>query len=553
MKKFWLILFVMISTAKGQDRSFSLCLSNSVNGQIIFQIASDLGLINFGEHEIGELEKKYNVNIMDGGNQGEDAHSNAADHSDFSIVNSLNVFIGTYLHPRSLVAIFPISYSFFPPSILVVNSSIENLEQLKTVPIYYNSETVPNGTVPSGAAQLYMFYRHIKLSGMQINDFKLRPFDSVVPANRITNNLTVPFGMKVLFSGENMGEEIIDMMVANETSLRAIGGEDAAKAITEAFYIARHKVLENPILITSMNIDRITRGIQRDSEQGTAKELKEQLKEQINKHITQNQTFGAREGIQIFSTTKRFTEQEPFLMLPIPQPYPDLIPQPYWNRKNLHPIIVEGKCPPPINRGIESYWSFDLRIDLSYMKAITDTALPPIQSNMFPSIKSNLSAIVNPFLRALRSYRLICPKCHGATLIACPICNGRMQVLGNKPCRATLCVDGQKKCYGCMGIGKYNCSSCSGSGTSTRSTIVDDGEGIFSSRHYYKVSCTHCGGQGRLTCNRCGGDTSKRFTCGRCKGTGKIEGRITCSNCKKGKVICSSCEGTGELEIFGEK
>ena len=102
-------------------------------------------------------------------------------------------------------------------------------------------------------------------------------------------------------------------------------------------------------------------------------------------------------------------------------------------------------------------------------------------------------------------------------------------------------------CSKCGGDGRVqkNCSTCSGSGDMRCGSCSGDG----------KRDCISCSGKGYDRCSSCGGDGENR--CSSCSGSGKRNGK-RCSSCSgtgdkrctscsgKGKKTCSACRGSGD-------
>ena len=209
----------------------------------VFGVASnaDVALINGKAGKMGEIEKKYNVDlvlkladydtclVMYGSNQ-----------VDFVCITNMDI-----LNPsmsRASVVIMPTSTSHGADA-LIVRGGITTLDQLKGKRVYGLAKTVSE----------YMFARNLELLGANPADFDFTNMDpgaAALAMQQGQKNIEAiavwnPFVLQtlnqrtdahVLFDSTTIPGEIIDMVVGADASLRRDGGDRAAKAICETFY-----------------------------------------------------------------------------------------------------------------------------------------------------------------------------------------------------------------------------------------------------------------------------------------------------------------------------
>ncbi len=209
----------------------------------IFGVAgnADVGLINGRAGEMGEIEKKYNVDIvlkladydtclvMYGSNQ-------------VDLVCITNMDILNPAMKRRSVAILPTSTSHGADA-LIVRGDITSIDQLKGEKIYGLAKTVSE----------YMFARNIEKQGGNLADFDFTNMDPSAAAMAmqqgqegidaiavwnpyVLQTLNQRKDVRVLFDSTSIPGEIIDMVVMSADSLKREGGDRAAKAICETFY-----------------------------------------------------------------------------------------------------------------------------------------------------------------------------------------------------------------------------------------------------------------------------------------------------------------------------
>ena len=136
-----------------------------------------------------------------------------------------------------------------------------------------------------------------------------------------------------------------------------------------------------------------------------------------------------------------------------------------------------------------------------------------------------------------------CADCDGKGIFDCDVCDGD----GKVRCRA---CGGSGDCPECHGNKTIKCSSCDGRGSDPCTHCNAKGwvkEGMEKIRCPHCINgrhvCDHCGGRGKLECEKCFG----RGNCTECKGTGKLK----CESCDaKGVKVCDTCGGKGKWKTY---
>lgn len=246
MKKFVVtlgLLLVAVSPALAEDTpQFTLAWSEYPSWSV-FGVASnaDVGLLNGKAGEMGEIEEKYNVDIV----------LKLADYDTCLVmygsaqVDAVCITNMDILNPslkRRSVAIMPTSTSHGADA-LIVRGDITSIEQLKGKRIYGLAKTVSE----------YMFARNIEKLGGDPADYDFTNMDpgaaSMAMQQRqegidaiavwqpfVLQTLNQRKDVRVLFDSTSIPGEIIDMVVMSDDSLKREGGDRAAKAICETFY-----------------------------------------------------------------------------------------------------------------------------------------------------------------------------------------------------------------------------------------------------------------------------------------------------------------------------
>lgn len=244
MKKYLACLAIMCclgcgGKVKEEAPQFSFAVSEYPSWST-FLVADNLGLIKGRAGEQGELEKKYNVDVVlkevDYDTCITLFSNGKVDASCQTNMDSLSPSIG-----RRTVAICPTSTSVGGDACVVVG--INNIEDLKGVTTYGLEKSVSQ----------YAFERVLTKHGFNPKDFTYKNMDPAAASQAVQTgqkNITSiqvwnPFVLqtlrtrqesKVLFDSSSIPEEIIDMIIVGEDTLQKKGGEDFACCIVETFY-----------------------------------------------------------------------------------------------------------------------------------------------------------------------------------------------------------------------------------------------------------------------------------------------------------------------------
>ena len=205
-----------------------------------FGVASEKGLINGTEGELGALERKHNVDIV----------LREADYdtcitmygsgtADATCITNMDI-----LQPSlsvSSVAILPTSRSHGADALITVG--IDKVEDLKGVTVYGLEKSVSQ----------YTFARNLEIAGLEEAEFTFKNQDPAAAAQAmqtgqegyeailvwnpfVNQTLKTVKGSKVLFDSTTIPNEIIDMVVVSQSSLDKEGGERFASCVCETFY-----------------------------------------------------------------------------------------------------------------------------------------------------------------------------------------------------------------------------------------------------------------------------------------------------------------------------
>lgn len=217
----------------------------------VFGVAEEKGLLDGKEGAMGTLEKKHGVDVVLKA-LSYDGCLGAYSSGTTDAVCITNMDILSPSLGRTSVAIFPTSTSDGADA-CIVNSKINSVEELKGKTTWGFEQTVSQ----------YMFERVLEVRGFNPAEFPFKMKDPEVAAQAMqtkdpdTDSIVVwnPFVIqtlrvldgeaKVLFDSTVIPEEIIDMVVIGEDSLKKEGGAAFAQAIAEAFYEVNN-MIEDP-------------------------------------------------------------------------------------------------------------------------------------------------------------------------------------------------------------------------------------------------------------------------------------------------------------------
>lgn len=226
-------------SGEGAPPTFTLAWSEYPSWSV-FGVADEQGLINGGQGELGEIEEKWNVDIV----------LNLADYdtciaqygtneADAVCITNMDILAPSVKRPA--VAILPTSTSDGADACIV--TGIDDINGLAGKTTHGLEKSVSQ----------YCFERVLEINGRSVADY---PFSNMDPAAAATAMQTSqqdiqsimvwnPFVMqtlrdrpdsKVLFDSTSIPEEIIDMVVVGKDSLEKPGGNRFAYAVLETFY-----------------------------------------------------------------------------------------------------------------------------------------------------------------------------------------------------------------------------------------------------------------------------------------------------------------------------
>jgi hypothetical protein len=207
----------------------------------LFGVASDLGLINGKEGELGELEKKWGVDIKLALSD-YDSCINAYQGKQADAACITNTDILAPALTRKSVAILPTSTSYGADACLIT-SAVKDIDDLKNHKVYGLQKSVSE----------YAFGRVLKLEGKNEADYTFAGMDPDKAADGMRNKVKEiqsimvwnPYVLqtlksrsdtKRLFDSTKIPEEIIDMVIIGDDVLNKPGGKEFACCIIDCYY-----------------------------------------------------------------------------------------------------------------------------------------------------------------------------------------------------------------------------------------------------------------------------------------------------------------------------
>lgn len=206
----------------------------------VFGVAHERGLIDKAEGKLGEVEKKWGVDIV----LVQTDYDSCLTQYASSTVDAVCMTNMDALAPATSldsVAILPTSTSRGADACITVG--IDSLDDLKEVETFGLEKSVSQ----------YAFERCLEKKGLDPSEFKFRNMDpgnaalAMQTGDKNIKSIMVwnPFvlqtlrdrdGSKRIFDSQEIPEEIIDMVVASKASLAKPGGDKFAGAVIDAFY-----------------------------------------------------------------------------------------------------------------------------------------------------------------------------------------------------------------------------------------------------------------------------------------------------------------------------
>ncbi len=235
-------------TGKEAPPVFSLAWSEYPSWSV-FGVADEQGLIDKDEGELGELEKKWNVDIkLNQADYDGCISQYATSVSDAVCITNMDILAPSVGRPA--VAIMPTSTSVGADACIAVG--IKDLDGLKGQKTFGLEKSVSQ----------YCFERCLELKGQKPAEFPFENKDPGVAASGmqagqaefksimvwnpfVLDTLRKRSDAKVMFDSSAIPEEIIDMVVVAKDSLAKPGGKRFAYCVAETFY-ALNKRIEDP-------------------------------------------------------------------------------------------------------------------------------------------------------------------------------------------------------------------------------------------------------------------------------------------------------------------
>jgi hypothetical protein len=225
--------------APGGAKTFTLAWSEYPSWSV-FGVASELGLINGKAGEMGELEKKWNVDIklelLD-----YDGCITNYQNKNCDAVCITNMDVLAPCLSRDTVAVLPTSTSYGADA-CIVTRKVKTIDDLKKEKVYGLKESVSE----------YAFIRNLQLQKKDPADFTFSKMDPAEAAKQMQGKgldaimVWNPFvlqtlktrgdDVRVLFDSTNIPEEIIDMVMLGDDVLKKEGGKEFACCIIDCYY-----------------------------------------------------------------------------------------------------------------------------------------------------------------------------------------------------------------------------------------------------------------------------------------------------------------------------
>ena len=238
------LVFTLGCEGKPAQPTFSLAWSEYPSWSV-FDVAHRQGLLDAAEGKLGELEKKWGVDVV----------LNVATYDScltmygsgtVDAVCITNIDILSPATTKDSVAILPTSTSYGADACVV--HGVEQVQDLRGVEVRGLEKSVSQ----------YTFVRNLELRGEKEADYNFVNQDPDAAATAmqtrddvkaivvwnpmLLQTLRKKPGTKVLFDSTKIPEEIIDMVVVSKASLQKPGGDKFACAIIDAFYTISDRI-----------------------------------------------------------------------------------------------------------------------------------------------------------------------------------------------------------------------------------------------------------------------------------------------------------------------
>ncbi len=233
------------SSGASKPEVFSLTWSEYPSWSV-FGVAHEAGLLDQAEGKLGEIERKWNVDIvLKQADYDKCIEIYGTGNADAVCITNMDI-LGPSLQKASVV-LFPTSTSDGADACIAVDGL--DLESLKTQASFGLERSVSQ----------YCFERVLEKNGLNPSDYTFSNMDPAIAAQALQSNdekiksivVWNPFVMqtlesrsdaKVLFDSSAIPEEIVDMVVASKQAMQRKGGKDFAYALMETFYEVSRRI-----------------------------------------------------------------------------------------------------------------------------------------------------------------------------------------------------------------------------------------------------------------------------------------------------------------------
>jgi len=238
----------VIETAAGTP-AFSLAWSEYPSWST-FGVANEIGLIEGKKGELGEMEKKWGVDIvLKEADYDSCLVMYGASEVDAACITNMDALNPSLSRPST--AILPTSTSYGADALIVTGDIIE-IQMLRGKKVYGLAKTVSE----------YCFVRNLELLNEKESDYQFTNMDPAAAAvamqqkNENIKAIVVwnPFVLetlnrredsKVLFDSTSIPGEIIDMVVMAQASLDKPGGGEFACMVIDTFYQINRRMADS--------------------------------------------------------------------------------------------------------------------------------------------------------------------------------------------------------------------------------------------------------------------------------------------------------------------
>ncbi len=215
----------------------------------VFGVAHELGLLDQDQGKMGDIEKKWNVDIvLNQADYDTCIQMYGSGNADAVCITNMDILGPSATKPSTVL--FPTSTSAGADACIAVG--VENLEGLKGKTSFGLEKSVSQ----------YCFERVLEKKGLNVADYPFSNMGPDVAAQQLqqgsdqVQSIVVwnPFVMetlrlqskaKVMFDSSEIPEEIVDMVVASNEAMAKPGASDFANALMDAFYEVSRRI-EDP-------------------------------------------------------------------------------------------------------------------------------------------------------------------------------------------------------------------------------------------------------------------------------------------------------------------